>query len=90
MFEKTKRTRRGKLGSPLSERELEILALIIEGLTNKEIAEKLSMKQVTVRTTVHHIQQKRGTASRMKLIIAELKERMRRSLLDPLPMGASK
>lgn len=40
---------------PLSEREKEILALLVEGCTNKEIAMRLSIAHGTVRIHVNHI-----------------------------------
>jgi DNA-binding NarL/FixJ family response regulator len=44
--------------SQLSARELEILALVSEGLSNKEIGAKLSISFTTVRTHLMHIYEK--------------------------------
>ncbi|WP_414045893.1 response regulator transcription factor [Macrococcus equi] len=41
--------------NPLSKRELEVLAEMSKGLTNKEIAEKLYVSEKTVKTHVSHI-----------------------------------
>ena len=41
-----------KLGSDLSKRELEVLKLIVEGLSNDEIAERLVISPATAR---HHV-----------------------------------
>jgi DNA-binding NarL/FixJ family response regulator len=38
--------------SPLSSRELEVLELVVEGLTNKEIAKKLHISDITARNHV--------------------------------------
>ncbi len=38
--------------SPLSSRELEVLELVVEGLTNKEIAQKLYISDITARNHV--------------------------------------
>ena len=43
---------------PLSERELEVLQLIAEGLTNQEIAEKLFVSLNTVRSHTKNINSK--------------------------------
>jgi DNA-binding NarL/FixJ family response regulator len=48
---KTK-TRSPELGQNLSKRELEVLALLVEGLSNREIAQRLSISPATVK---HHV-----------------------------------
>lgn len=48
---KTK-TRSPKLGHDLSKRELEVLALLVEGLSNREIGERLTISPATVK---HHV-----------------------------------
>jgi LuxR family maltose regulon positive regulatory protein len=52
------------LEEPLSERELEVLALVVAGLTNREIAERLFISVGTVKTHVHNIYGKLGVSSR--------------------------
>lgn len=52
------------LGHDLTEREREVLALLAEGLTNKEIAEKLTLSPATVRVYVSHILSKLGAGNR--------------------------
>ena len=52
------------LVEPLSERELEVLRLIAEGLSNREIAEKLFVSVGTVKTHAHNICAKLAVASR--------------------------
>ena len=49
---------REKLDIGLSDRELEILILLSEGLVKKQIAEKLSIRYATVDTHVRHIYEK--------------------------------
>jgi DNA-binding NarL/FixJ family response regulator len=44
--------------TPLTAREREVLALIREGLTNKEIATKLRISEATVKNHVHHLLEK--------------------------------
>jgi DNA-binding NarL/FixJ family response regulator len=52
------------LREPLSERELEILRLVAQGLSNAEIAERLSLAQGTVKNYVTVILQKLGARDR--------------------------
>ena len=52
------------LVEPLSERELEILALIARGASNKEIAEQLFIAEGTVKNHVTHILGKLGVRDR--------------------------
>jgi LuxR family maltose regulon positive regulatory protein len=47
--------RRASPPEALSERELEVLRLLCEGLSNNEIAERLVVSVGTVKTHVHHI-----------------------------------
>lgn len=51
---------------PLSERQREVLALLVEGLSNKEIARRLGVAEATVKVHVHRILQVVGTSSRAK------------------------
>lgn len=48
----------------LTERELEIVALLEEGLTNKQIARRLGIATTTVRNHVHRILEKLGARTR--------------------------
>ncbi len=52
------------LPEPLSEREKEILALLAQGLSNREIAARLSLAQGTVKNYVTNILQKLGARDR--------------------------
>jgi ATP/maltotriose-dependent transcriptional regulator MalT len=52
----------------LSERELEILRLLAEGLSNREIAERLVISVGTTKSHVHHILEKLGSDSRMQAV----------------------
>jgi len=60
------RTKTGplKLGHNLSARECEVLALIVEGLSNEEIAERLVISTATARHHVSACLQKLGAANR--------------------------
>ena len=54
----------------VSKRELEVLALIHEGLTNKAISERLFISEQTVKDHIRHIMGKVGVNSRGALIAA--------------------
>jgi LuxR family maltose regulon positive regulatory protein len=49
---------------PLSEREAEVLELLVQGLSNREIAERLFITVGTVKTHVHNILGKLGVRRR--------------------------
>jgi NarL family two-component system response regulator LiaR len=53
-----------KLGNDLSDREREVLALIVQGMSNEEIAEKLVISPATARHHVSACLQKLGAANR--------------------------
>ncbi len=55
-----------RIASQLSERELSILALITEGLTNREIGERLYLSEKTVKHHVSDILGKLGLARRVE------------------------
>jgi DNA-binding NarL/FixJ family response regulator len=64
--------RRGQSGvaSRLTRRELEIVDLIDQGLSNKQIASALSIEVSTTKNHVHHILQKLGVERRTAAIAA--------------------
>jgi LuxR family maltose regulon positive regulatory protein len=57
-----------RLPEPLSERELEVLALIASGRSNREIAAKLFVSTSTVKTHIHRLYRKLGARSRTQAI----------------------
>nr|WP_301335049.1 LuxR C-terminal-related transcriptional regulator [Holtiella tumoricola] len=52
----------------LTKREFQITELIKEGLTNKQIAEKLYVANVTVAKTTSNIYKKLGVSNRIEMI----------------------
>lgn len=54
---------------PLSEREVEVLRLLALGLSNREIADNLSVAESTVKTHVHHVINKLGVSSRLQAAV---------------------
>ncbi len=53
----------------LTSREHEVLRLIVEGLTNRAVAEKLSISLETVKSHVHHIMQKMQVKDRTQAAV---------------------
>lgn len=53
----------------LTERELEVFALVGGGLDNRQIAEKLSVSVTTVRSHVQHVLTKLGLHSRLEAVV---------------------
>jgi two-component system, NarL family, response regulator LiaR len=60
--------------SPLTARELEVLNLVAQGLSNREIAERLAFSEHTVRTNVGHILRKLHLANRTQAALYALRE----------------
>ena len=76
-----KKERRGeinyKLGKNLyglTEREMEVLSLIVDGMSNPQISEKLVITIATTKTHVHSILQKLYVESRAKAVATAMKE----------------
>jgi NarL family two-component system response regulator LiaR len=59
---------------PLTERELDVLKLIGQGSSNKEIAETLVLTEGTVRTHVHNILGKLGLKHRTQAVLYAVRE----------------
>ncbi len=64
----------GKNTYGLTEREMEVLALIVEGLSNPQIADKLIITRATAKAHVHSILQKLYVDDRTKAAIMAMKE----------------
>lgn len=58
----------------LTERELEVLELMVDGLTNPQIADKLVITRATAKAHVHSILQKLCAASRTQATVTAMKE----------------
>jgi two-component system, NarL family, nitrate/nitrite response regulator NarL len=70
----------------LTQREREIISGIVEGLTNREIAEKLSIAEETVKHHLSSIFDKTSVQTRLQLALLAV----RHSLVKPPPGGYSK
>jgi len=55
----------------LSPREREVVRLVAAGLSNKEVARKLSLAEGTVKLHLHKIFQKLGAKNRYSLILTK-------------------
>jgi LuxR family maltose regulon positive regulatory protein len=64
---------RSSLSEPLSARELEVLRLIAEGLSNQAIAQRLFLSTGTVKVHLRHIYGKLDVNSRTQAV-ARLRE----------------
>lgn len=58
----------GSMSVSLSGRELEIIELVAEGLTNQEIAERLTISKRTVDNHVSNVFTKTGSKNRVALL----------------------
>jgi DNA-binding NarL/FixJ family response regulator len=55
--------------APLTPRELEVLPLVVEGLSNQEIADRLHLGVTTVKTHIANLMDKTGSANRVQLAV---------------------
>ncbi len=65
-----------KAASPqtLSQRELDVLKLVVEGLSNQEIAERLVVSVETVKTHMRHIMEKLAVSDRTQAAVKAMRE----------------
>jgi len=63
-------------GLDLTEREREVLALMVEGLNNTQIAGRLTVSPSTIKSHVSNILSKLGVASRTEAVTLALRNRM--------------
>jgi NarL family two-component system response regulator LiaR len=71
---------------PLTSREMEVLRLLAQGKSNREIADQLVITELTVRTHVSNILGKLHLASRTQAALYALKEGL--ASLDDIPVDA--
>ena len=58
----------------LTEREREVLSLLVDGLTNRAISERLSVSLETVKSHVHHIMQKMHVKDRTQAAVVATRQ----------------
>ncbi len=69
-------TRPPAIGADLTERELEVLSLMTEGLNNREIAERLVISSSTVKNHVSNILEKLGSSSRTAAVALAIENKI--------------
>jgi len=67
-------SRRPPTPDPLTDREMEVLRLVAKGLSNPELAERLTVTEATVRTHVSNILSKLHLANRVQATLYALQE----------------
>ena len=70
----TELERKSKNSYGLTERELDVLALMVEGLSNPQIAEQLVITRATAKAHVHSILQKLCATTRTQATVTAMKE----------------
>jgi NarL family two-component system response regulator LiaR len=65
-----------KIGHDLTEREKEVLALLVEGLTNHQIADRLVISPATVKFHVSSIRSKLGASNRTEVVIRAMQHKL--------------
>lgn len=63
-------------GAPLSNRELEVLQLLVEGLSNQQMAERLTVSVETIKTHMRHVMEKLQVADRTQAAVKALKNKL--------------
>jgi len=68
--------RKNDLIEPLTSRELEVLQLLAEGFSNRQIAEKLVLSEGTIKFHVHHVLEKLQAHTRSEAIAKSRKQNL--------------
>ena len=68
------RTATGTTSTLLSDREQEVLSLVVDGLTNQEIAARLIVSPETIKTHMRHIMEKLSVSDRTQAAVRALRE----------------
>lgn len=76
-FKQMSRSDRAQVPSPrLTDRELEVLKLVAQGLNNREIAKRLFISENTVKNHVRNILEKLQLHSRMEAVMYAVREKL--------------
>jgi two-component system, NarL family, response regulator LiaR len=68
------RSGRHEVSTPLSQRELDVLTLVVEGNSNQEIADRLVLSVETVKTHMRHIMEKLSVSDRTQAAVKAMRE----------------
>ena len=66
----------------LTQREVEVLSEIAAGLSNREIADRLSISEATVKTHINNIFSKVGLRDRAQAVVYAMRHKLARGLPD--------
>jgi two-component system nitrate/nitrite response regulator NarL len=75
--------------SLLSKREMDVVRSLAEGLTNREIADRLGLSQHTIKNYLFRVYDKLGVSSRLELLFMTLTQAGSPRLKAPVAHGAS-
>jgi DNA-binding CsgD family transcriptional regulator len=75
--------------SLLSKREMDVVRSLAEGLTNREIAERLGLSQHTIKNYLFRVYDKLGVSSRLELLFMTLTQSGGPPSLPGMARGAS-
>jgi two-component system NarL family response regulator len=64
------------LAPKLTDRELQVLKLVAQGLSNREVAEQLFISENTVKNHVRNILEKLHLHSRMEAVVYAVREKL--------------
>ncbi|MGB7117957.1 MAG: response regulator transcription factor, partial [Anaerolineales bacterium] len=67
---------KSRLGNDLTERELEVLALLVEGLSNAEIADRLYLSVAAIKYHVSNILSKLGASNRTEAVVLAMEHNL--------------
>lgn len=71
----------------LTHTEWRVVALVVEGLTNPQIGDRLFISRRTVSTHLYRIFKKVGVATRTELVAAAIDQGVKREVREPAPNG---
>jgi two-component system, NarL family, nitrate/nitrite response regulator NarL len=71
----------------LTERERQVLALLVKGQSNRNIAESLSLAEVTVKFHLHHLYEKMGVNTRTQAVAKALTKNGEGDIASPVFAG---